>query len=319
MRILITGITGFVGGHLAELLLSERRNSLTGISRTTSWPADLKHLESAVPLHALDLNDVDQLASVLVTTQPDWIFHLAGYANTGKSFLEPDLCWKDNLSATRSLYDAVASQKLKPRILFVSTGLIYGEAQNSEPLSETAELKPASPYATSKAAADLLSYQCTRSMDLDIVRVRLFNQIGPRQSADYAIANFARQLGQIEAGQQKPVLTTGDLSAGRDLTDVRDVVKAFRLLIEHGRTGEAYNAGSGKNSSIRDVLKQLVALSHSRVEIQERPDPNRRQDTAVTLANCSKLHSLTGWQPQYTLDQSLTDILDYWRKQALGT
>src|SRR5439155_26912686 len=152
----------------------------------------------------------------------------AGYANTGGSFRDPDRAWSENLTATRTLYDAVSRSGLRPRILFVSTGLIYGEPDRPDgACDERTTLKPASPYAASKAAADIVSYQYTRSHGLDIVRVRLFNQIGPRQPADYAVANFARQIAAAEAGRQEPVIETGDLSARRDITDVRDMVASF--------------------------------------------------------------------------------------------
>jgi len=241
--------------------------------------------------------------------------HLAGYANTGASFRDPDRCWRDNLVATRTLYDAVARTDVRPRILYVSTGLIYGDPDEPDrACDERTTLKPASPYAASKAAADILSYQYTRHPGLDIVRVRLFNQIGPRQSADYAVANFARQIAAIEAGRQPPVIETGDLSARRDITDVRDMVAAFPLLLEQGRTGEAYNAGRGETYRIQDVLDRLLGLSRVRVEVRPKVEPGRRADTAVTRADTRKLRETTGWEPRLPLDQTLTDILDDWRR-----
>lgn len=167
------------------------------------------------------------------------------------------------------------------RILFASTGLIYGDPDEpGRPCDEFTTLKPASPYAASKAAADLASFQYTRNPGLDIVRIRLFNQIGPRQSADYAVANFARQIAAIEAGKQEPRIETGDLSAQRDLTDIRDTVRAFPLLLEKGISGEAYNAGRGETFSMQSILDRLVAMSKVKVDVVQRAD--RKADTAVT-------------------------------------
>jgi GDP-4-dehydro-6-deoxy-D-mannose reductase len=317
MRILITGITGFVGGHLVEALVSTGGHALAGVSRDSTWPKSLAHLTDAAELHPADLLDGRRVEEVVRQVRPEWVFHLAGYANTGASFREPDRCWRDNLDATRSLYDAVARTDVRPRILYASTGLVYGEPDSpNEACDERTTLKPASPYAASKAAGDLLSYQYTRSPGLDVVRVRLFNQIGPRQAADYAVANFARQVAAIEAGRQPPVIETGDLSAQRDITDVRDMVAAFPLLLEKGVMGEAYNAGRGETYRMQDVLDRLLALSQVKVEVRQRAEPGRKADTAVTRADASKLRLATGWQPRIPLDRTLADILTHWRSQA---
>lgn len=315
MRTLITGNTGFIGGHLVEALVAAGGHALVGIGRSSKWPAELSHLAGTADLHAVDLLDSQRLEEIVRQARPEWVFHLAGYANTGGSFREPDRCWHDNLTATRSLYDAIARTDLRPRVLFVSTGLIYGEPDEPDrACDERTTLKPASPYATSKAAADLLSYQYTRSQGLDIVRIRLFNQIGPRQSADYAVANFARQIAAIEAGKQPPVIETGDLSAQRDITDVRDVVAAFPLLLQKGVKGEVYNAGRGETYRMQTLLDRLLALSQTKVEVRQKVEPGRKADTAVTRADCRKLRETTGWAPRVPLDQTLSDILDEWRK-----
>ncbi len=315
MRILITGITGFVGGHLAELLVPQG-HTLVGLCRRGAWPVGLSHLSNQIELHAVDLIDSNRIESILSQTRPDWVMHLAGYANPGKSYLEPDRCWHDNLFATRSLYDAIVRVGVRPRILFVSTGLIYGDPDDPDGMcDERTTLKPATIYAASKAAADILSYQYSRSPGLDIIRVRLFNQIGPRQSAEYAAANFARQIAAAEIGNQPAVIETGDLSARRDITDVRDMVAAFPLLMQHGQSGEAYNAGRGETYRIRELLDRLLSLSQVKLEVRQRIDPGRKSDTSVTRADSGKLRSATGWVPRIPLDQTLADILVDWRKR----
>ena len=303
MRILITGITGFVGRHLVEALAGS--HALAGLTRKPNpkIPAELFQGE---------LTDTARVEEIVRTFRPEWLIHLAGYANTGGSFKEPEACWRDNLTATRSLYDAIARTELRPRILFVSTGLIYGDPDEpGQACDERTTLKPASPYAASKAAADLLSYQYTRNPGLDIVRIRLFNQIGPRQSPDYAVGNFARQIAAIEAGKQLPRIETGDLSAQRDITDVRDTVAAFPLLLQKGLKCEAYNAGRGETYSMQDILDRLLALSKVKVEVIQNVE--RKTDTAMTRADPRKLSRTTGWSPKIPLDRTLTDILNYWR------
>lgn len=314
MRVLITGITGFVGSHLTEYLLREGIHRLFGLSRQGRWSAELAALEGKTELRAVDLSDALALTQAVQEIQPEWVFHLAGYANTGASFKEPAQCWRDNLQATQNLYDALNLLDAKPRVLFASTGLIYGDPdQPGEGCRESTVLKPASPYAASKAAADLLSYQVARSTGLPIVRVRLFNQFGARQSPDYALARFAKQIALIEAGRQEPVMKTSDLSGYRDLTDVRDMVRALRLVLETGQAGEAYNAGSGGAQQIRQVLQQLSQLAHCPIAVQEQHDPNRQADTAISWADITKLTQVTHWRPVYTLQDSLYDLLDYWR------
>jgi GDP-4-dehydro-6-deoxy-D-mannose reductase len=305
MKVLITGVNGFIGSHLVEHLHTHSEYQLIGVTRSLATVP-------YVTTHAAELTDANAMNTLLATVRPDWVFHLAGYANTGKSFDEPLPCWQTNLDGTRILYDAIIQANLRPRILFVSTGLIYGDPIGDMLCDETSELRPASPYAASKAAADLLSYQYTRRPNLDIVRVRLFNQIGPRQSPDYAIANFARQIAAVEAGRQA-FIETGNLSAQRDLTDVRDIVVAFRQLMEHGQTGEAYNAGRGQTWTIQDVLDRLVRLAKVPIDVRQKPNTTRHADTAVTRVNALKLMQRTGWRPTRTLDETLVDTLNYWR------
>jgi GDP-4-dehydro-6-deoxy-D-mannose reductase len=316
MRILITGITGFVGGHLVEAL-APRGDQLFGLCRRATWPAAVAHLAGLAELLPGELADGSRVEAVLQHSRPDWVIHLAGYANPGRSYQEQEQCWHDNLTATRSLYDAISRTPFRPRILYVSTGLIYGEPDEPDgACDERTTLKPATPYATSKAAADLLSYQYTRNPGLDIIRVRLFNQIGPRQSSEYAVANFARQIAAAEQGKQPPVIETGDLSSRRDITDVRDMVAAFPLLLEWGAQGEVYNAGRGETYQMKELLDMLLGLSKVKMSVRQNHEPGRKADTAVTRADPRKLRQTTGWVPRIPLQQTLADILTYWRKNT---
>lgn len=301
MRCLITGATGFVGRHLSAALRAAH-HEVIGLARTAAT-AD-------IPLHAVDLNDPSTTASILRQVQPDWVFHLAGFADNGRSFLEPAAAWAGNVDATRSLYTAITQAKIHPRILYVSTGLVYGDAGPGERVfTETDSLRPASPYAESKVAAEQLSRETT----LDIVCVRPFNQIGPGQSPNYAVANFARQVVAIERGVQSQVQIKGDLNGRRDLTDVRDMVRAYIRLLEVGVAGEVYNAGSGQTYRMGDILESLAKLARITLKIDDQSDPNRQADTAVSRADNRKLQQTTGWKPEHTLDQTLADVLADWR------
>jgi GDP-4-dehydro-6-deoxy-D-mannose reductase len=314
MRILVTGVTGFVGGHLAELLLDSGGAEAHGVSRRAAWPPELSHLADRVRLHAVDLTDRTRVEAVLRDVRPEQIYHLAGYAQTGQSFREPHAAWAGNLMATRALFDAVAAWGGSPRIVAVTSGMIYGANERPDiPCDESAPLRPSSPYATSKAGADLLAYQVAHWPGLDVVRVRPFNQIGPRQSPQFAVASFARQLARIERGEQPPRLEVGDLTGRRDFTDVRDMVKAYRRIMESGVRGDVYNAASGVAVRIGDVLDQLRLLCHRIVEVVTAADRLRPSDAAVLTGNSDKLRKVTGWRPQYTLQQTLRDTLDYWR------
>jgi GDP-4-dehydro-6-deoxy-D-mannose reductase len=304
MRCLVTGASGFVGRHLVAALLQEG-HEVVGVARR---PAEV-----GLPLHTVNLLDIELTEALLQSVRPEWLFHLAGYANAGESFRDPDGAWAGNLEATRGLYTAVTRAGVRPRILYVSSGLVYGDAgPGRQVLKEDTPLRPASPYAVSKAAADLLSYQQSR-VGLDIVRVRPFNQIGPGQSPNYAAANFARQIAAAERGDVPPVIVTGDLTGKRDLTDVRDMVQAYMRLLEVGRKGEAYNAGSGRTYVMHDVLMRLIELSRVPVTVEQQTDPSRLGDTAVSRADTTKLRTATGWEPSLNLDQTLAAMLDDWR------
>jgi GDP-4-dehydro-6-deoxy-D-mannose reductase len=311
---LITGATGFVGGYLTEALLG-RGESVVGLGRRGAWPAEWAHLAGRAELRSCDLLAVDKVERLLRDARPARIYHLAGYAAVGTSFREPEAAWDGNLLATRRLYEAVVRWGGRPRILFVGSGLIYGACEPGQPPDENSPLRPTSPYATSKASADLVSYQYACSSGLEIVRARPCNHIGPRQSPQFAVASFARQVVAIERGQAPPVIETGNLAPQRDMTDVRDTVAAYVLLMDRGQAGEAYNIGTGQSYSMQTVLDRLLALTGLKVEVRQRPELVRPTDPAHIGVDAGKLRRATGWSPRYSLDDSLTDTLAYLRQQ----
>ena len=214
------------------------------------------------------------------------------------------------------MLDTLQDWGKKPRIVLVSSGLVYGEPEaHGRGCDERSLLRPESPYAASKAAADLLGYQTWRSAGLDVVRARPFNHVGPRQSTEFAVAHFARQIVEIERGCRPPVLETGDLHSRRDLTDVRDVVRGYLLVAEKSAGGDVYNLGSGDAHSMETILERLRALAGVRCEVRRRPGLLRDADTQVLRADASKARRELGWSPQIPLEQTLADVLAYWRKQ----
>ncbi len=318
MRILITGVTGFAGGHLAEALLERPGVELVGVGRQTHWPEDLHHLADRVRLLECDLTNAKAMEAVLYRARPEQIYHLAGHAQTRCAFLDAEVVWTSNLTATHRLYEAVARWGGRPRLLYVGSGMVYGSADAAGAgHPEDAALRPTTPYAASKAAADLLSFQVTRDPGLDVVRARPFNHIGARQARGYAVADFASQVAAIEAGLRPAVLETGDLDSFRDLTDVRDVVRAYILLMERGRTGEAYNVGSGVARRMRDVVDLLLSHAREAIEVRPRADGRTRAAPAALRADVGKLRGETGWAPVWGLEESLAAILQYWRGQTL--
>lgn len=320
-RTLITGVTGFAGCFLADALLA-RDEAIFGLARRAVWPRGWERLGSSAQLFECDLGDSAAIEAILRRVRPTHIYHLAGYARVGASFREPEAAWSGNLYATRSLCEAIiriGRANLWPRILYVGSGLVYGSGHDpSQPRHELMPLLPDTPYAASKAAADLACYQYTCAPGLDIVRARPFNHTGPHQPAEFAIPNFARQIIAIERGQAPPILETGDLSAQRDLTDVRDMITAYILLMEKGRSGEAYNIATGESCSMHAVLARMLDLAGLRVEIRQDSDLLRPSEAAVIRVDVGKLRRETGWAPRFSLDQTLADTLAAWRQSSGG-
>lgn len=307
-RNLVTGVTGFAGCYLADALLA-RGEAVVGLSLRGHWPPPWQKLAAGVEMVQGDVADADAVLALLERARPTRIYHLAGFAHVGASFKAPDAAWAGNLTATRRLCEAVARWGGRPRVLVVTSGLIYGQHDGDAPLDETTLLQPDTPYAASKAAADLAAYQHARA-GLDIVRARPFNHIGPYQSPDFAIPSFARQLAAAVRGEAPPVIETGDLSPQRDLSDVRDVVAAYVALMERGRAGEAYNIASGDSRSMGDVLQRLIDLAGLRVEVRQRPDLLRPTEPRAVRVNAEKIRREAGWRPCYALEQTLKDLLD---------
>ena len=318
MRVLVTGASGFVGGHLCEHLVAEG-DSVVGLSASGRWPNSLVHLDQFVRLEQGDLTDVEESTFVdwLRRKQPEAVYHLAAQSNPSASLSDARGTWALNLGGTLNVLEAInaATLKPRPRVILVSSGVCYGNPSPEDlPVRENCPLRPNNPYAASKAAADLLGIQHHLAHASDVVIVRPFNHAGPRQSPNYVLAALALQIAEVEAGRRSHV-NIGNLDVVRDFTDVRDVVRGYRLLVHHGKAGEIYNLGSGNGTKLADALECLKNLAHQQIRVQIDPARVRPIDLPLLVADISKLQACTGWTPQYTLEQTLHDMLQHSRKQ----
>jgi len=310
LRALITGVQGFAGPHLIELLRAETDWELYGLGRTQRPPAIGYHPVS------VDLRDRDRLQAIVAEIAPTHVFHLAAQSHVPTSHTDGGTTLLNNIIGQTNLLDACRTLPAAPRMLIVGSGEEYGRAKPEQmPLREDSPLNPTSPYAVSKIAQDYLGLQYFTSYDLPVVRVRPFNHIGPGQGDRFVVPAFARQIARIEAGQQEPVVRVGNLEARRDFVDVRDVVRAYHLALTRGEPGEVYNIGGGAVVSIGEVLAMLLARSSRAIAVEPNPDLLRPSDVPLFVADSTRLREATGWAPTIPFTRSLQDILDWWREE----
>nr|MDQ6908190.1 GDP-mannose 4,6-dehydratase [Chloroflexota bacterium] len=306
-RVLITGATGFVGAYLVAHLAETYPDWLvTG----TTW-----HAVSADARFALcDLRDARAVSSLVERTKPEMVVHLAGQSNVPASLRDPETTLASNILGTLHLLDACRMHVPNARLLIVSSSEVYGPTPpEAQPLREDRPLHPANPYAVSKAAQEMLALQYARSYDLDVVVARPFNHIGPGQTDRFVVSAFARQVVEVERGERRAI-AVGNLDAARDFTDVRDVVRAYGLLLVRGERGGTYNIGRGMAVTVGDVLDMLCRLAHIAITIERDPTRMRPSDAPVMVANTTLLRQATGWQSEISLEQSLDDTLAWWRR-----
>lgn len=314
-QILITGITGFAGYHLAEYLLSLGHDQIAGTYLSETSLETFASLKNRLGLHQVDLTDWQKVQETVSSIRPAIIYHLAALPSPRESFQEPKLYLQNNINSELHILETLIKHNLKEtKMLVVSTAEVYGRVQAENlPLNEEAPLRPVSPYGVSKIAQDFLGLQYFLAYNLPVVRVRPFNHLGPRLSDKFAPSAFAKKIAQIEKGIIPPLLTVGNLESKRDFTDVKDVVRAYVLLMEKGEAGEVYNLGSGKSYKIREVLDILLSLTKVSLEVKEDPLLLRPNDIPDLRCNYSKITRATGWQPAISLKDSLKTLLDYWR------
>ena len=317
MRVLITGITGFVGSHLAEHALKAG----VEVVGSVRWRSRLEHIEGIrqrLRLIECDLRDAVSTRALVAQAKADWVFHLAAQSFVQASFNAPAESLHTNLICQVNLLEALRAERQEPRILVVGSSEEYGLVHEHEtPTTEQSPLRPLSPYAVSKVAQDLMGYQYWKSYGLHILRSRAFNHSGPRRGDVFATSTFARQIAEIEAGLREPVIHVGNLTPRRDFSDVRDIVRGYWLMLERGEPGEVYNLCSGQAWSIQWVLDFLLGESKAKkVSVLEAPDRLRPSDVPLLLGDRTKIEKALGWRTEIPFEQTLRDLLDYWRQRV---
>lgn len=322
MRVLITGITGFAGRHLADHLRGEGHD-VFGTARNLppdKAPRVLSPLNLAADhLLVADICDRSRLAEVVRQVRPDGLFHLAAFTSVAASFKDPDAAYQANLLGSLNVFWAVHASGVNCRIVWIGSSDAYGQVGADElPVTEQCLLRPLSPYAASKAAADLAAYQWSRAQGLDVIRMRPFNHTGPGQPAHFVCSDFARQMMAVKSGRQPARIEVGNLDVVRDFSDVRDVVRAYVMAYERGTPGEAYNVCSGIGRTPREILEQLIHLSGVEVTVSVLGERQRPVDVPALFGSAAKLRHAAGWSPVISWDQTLRDLLEDWRQRLIG-
>lgn len=293
MAVLVTGANGFVGRHLMTIVLD------------------------AIPLllegKRVDLCDESALTRAVKLIQPRAVIHLAGEASVASSIADPVRTYAVNFGGTLNLLTALKAAGFTGRFLYISSGDVYGAVpKECLPVKEDQPVRPRSPYAVSKIAAEALCYQWSQTDNLDMVIARPFNHIGPGQGRRFAIADFARQIIEMRNGRSEPILRTGDVDVTRDFTDVRDVVLAYKLLLERGCSGQTYNVCSSKQRSVRSLIEQMMTIAGVRGRIEIDSERLRKGEHRFVYGSNERLQRDTGWSRQLSIETSLRDILQYW-------
>lgn len=316
MRLLITGITGFVGSHLAELALAQGTD-VVGAIRWRSNTEHIDHVRNRLTLIESDLRDVLSAHALIEQARPDVVVHLAAQSFVAASWQAPSETLLTNAVSQTNLLEAVRQARRQCRFLVIGSSEEYGLVYPDElPIRETNPLRPMSPYAVSKVTQDLMGWQYFKSYGLDVVRTRAFNHEGPRRGENFATSSFAKQIAEIEAGLHEPVVHVGDLKPTRDFSDVRDVVRGYWTLLEHGVAGDVYNLCSGVDRSIEWVVRFLIGRSTaSGIEVRSDAARMRPSDVPVLRGSPDKIEKATGWRVTIPLERTLDDLLDYWRQR----
>lgn len=322
-RAMIIGAAGFVGGYLIDYLgqkcgmevaatklphekieLFNRKDGVSGVQSRNR----------EVQIYNLDIMDKKAIVSLLFEFRPDYIFHLAAQSSVGLAWKNPGLTIDVNIKGSVNVMDAIRELYYKPRVLLIGSGEEYGHIKEGEtPIGEENMLRPGNIYAATKVCQNMIGNIYARAYDMKVVMVRAFNHIGSTQASMFVLADFCKQVAEIEKGIRRPVMYVGNLAAKRDFTDVRDVVRAYALLAKQGTAGETYNVGSGQAIAIRDILDKVIALSKCSIEVKIDPNKLRPVDVPIIEADISKIRTLTGWTPEISLEQTIQETLDYWR------
>ena len=305
--VLVTGAGGFAGSYLVEhLLASPKRPKREGGSTSQTVVAWTRH--------TVDLLDRNRVRAAIGELRPTQVYHCAGKTHVAQSWRDSAQPLEDNVLATEFLFGALRDAGVRCRVLIPGSATVY--APSAEPIVESHTIAPANPYAISKLAQEQLALRAVEEDGLDVIVTRSFNHTGPRQTPAFVAPSMARQIALIERGQLEPVIKVGNLEARRDVTDVRDVVRAYVALMQSGATGVIYNVASGVARSIQSILDALVSRSHVPVRIEVDPARLRPNDVSVIAGDYSRLTAATGWRSEIPFDKMMDDLLSYWRSEA---
>lgn len=314
-KALIIGAAGFVGNYLIDHI---QKNCIWSIV-VTKMPQESIPYEG-IDIYDLNILDKDALEELLRKVRPDYIYHLAAQSSVALSWKNPDITMDINIKGTIHVLDAVRALDYKPRVLLIGSGEEYGHVKPKEiPIVEDSVLRPGNLYAATKACQNMIGKIYADAYGMDIMSVRAFNHVGPNQAPLFVVADFCKQVAEIEAGLREPVMKVGNLSAKRDFTDVRDVVLAYVLLMEHGKSGETYNIGSGEAIQISEILEKIIAMSEADIQVEVDQNRLRPVDVPIIEADVRKIYECCGWKKKIELETTLQETLNYWRKNVRGS
>lgn len=322
MNILITGITGFVGSHLAEYFLQNHKDAkVFGLTRWRSDKSNICHILDKITLIEGDLTDLSSLLRTLKMSKPDFIYHLAAQSYVPYSFHAPAATLDSNCIGTCNLFEAIKILNkdgfIDPMVHCCSSSECYGQVTADEiPIKETNILRPASPYAVSKVCEDMLAFQYHISWGLKIVRTRMFTHSGARRNCVFAESNFAYQIARIENGVQEPILKVGNLESIRTFADVKDTVRAYWMLLNKCTPGEVYNIGGNRTMKVGEMLQCLLSQTSCKIKVEVDPQRLRPSDVTLQIPDCTKFKNQTGWEPEIPFEDTMKDLLNYWRSDG---
>ncbi len=316
-RILITGITGFVGSHLAEYIISRQENHrIYGLCRWRSPRDNLSRVYNKITLLEGDLGDLSVLIRHLKDIKPDFIFHLAAQSYVLTSFSSPLQTLMTNVMGSANLLEAVRITGIDPIIHICSSSEVYGQVAKSDiPIKEDCPFRPASPYGVSKVAEDMLAYQYWITHRIKTIRTRMFTHTGPRRGDVFAMSFFAKQIASSELRLTRPVIYVGNLNSVRTFCDVRDAVRAYWILVHKCKPGEVYNIGGNTTMTLKKALGLLLSFSRTKFRVKVDPGLIRPSDVTLQIPSIDKFKNETGWKPEIPLEKTLEDLLNYWRNE----
>jgi GDP-4-dehydro-6-deoxy-D-mannose reductase len=312
MRILITGVNGFVGGYLAKYLISQGED-VAGIHRTEDKSAKVGKLK----LFEADLKDFKATSAIIKKYKPDVIYHLAAFSSVSESFKKPLETIENNIGIEFNILESAKMLKEKPKVIIISSSDVYGKvAKKNNPIKEETPLQPLSPYSLSKAAQEFMGLQYFHVHEIPVVCLRPFLHVGPGQNENFVVSSFAKKIVEAELSSSKnPVISVGNLSAVRDFTDVRDMVRAYYLALVKAKIGNTYNVGSGNGISISDLLEKMLAMSPKSIKVRQDKGLFRPVDIPMAIADSTSFMKTTGWKTHIPLEDTIFDMLQFWRKE----